>query len=464
MRFQATRWLAALIMIGSATGARAASGDVNGDGFITAADVRLALQYAGGLATPTFARASTADVAADGSVTIADAVRIARIATRVDALPPSLSLPAPAVALTVSGNTVRNVALPGGYAVSGRVLDRLGKVFEGGVTFRDANKVFWGPAPLDEVGDYTAALPPGTYQAIVLTHRTDATSGGEDSVSDTAIAAGAPFNVSQNLTAKNLTRPDIAATSRVTFDFSGPSRPFLTEARIFLTDTGANPATFGLNVVGASILSTPADRAVPPGTYYVDTRSSVSLSSGFTEDLYLAFAQTISVPAVTSRTLAFPTTYQLGGDLTGASGPDAFDILAKQAPKAGANIAMAHAATPQEQYLLELPAGTYTISVGAATLFQDTAAEFLFPYTMPAKNTSRDISLPAQPVFRTVSGTVVGADGLPAVGARVQVDSVVGTIPAAGVYAFHADTLTDDLGAYAIGLPNGNYTLTVTPA
>jgi hypothetical protein len=117
----------------------------------------------------------------------------------------------------------------------------------------------------------------------------------------------------------------------------------------------------------------------------------------------------------------------------------------------------------QQAYRVAIPAGAYVASIAAATPYLDTTAEFLLPFTMPAQKTTRNITLAAYPTFRTVSGLVVGADGLALAGARVQIDSMDATVPAAGRYAFHADTLTDDDGAYAVALPNGEYTLTLTP-
>jgi hypothetical protein len=446
-----------------AGGARGATGDISGDGFIGRPDVALALRYAGGLSASDFAHTSAADVDGDGRVSIVDAVRIARIANGRDPLPPAYSLPAQQT-LTISANAPRNIALPGGYSVSGRVRDKNNAAFEGSVLFQDASKALWGPAPLNGLGDYATALPPGTYQAIALSRRSAYAGSGELTTWDTATALGAPFTVSADTTGKNFSRPDTPATVNVKFDFSGPSRPTQVETQIVLTDTGANAATFGLNDVRTAVLSLPATRPVPPGAYYVDAQTSLFLSSGFSEDFYLAYDQTLTVPAATARTLAFPAVYELAGTFGGANGANALDFYAQQNRAAGVNAASARVPQRQQAYRVAIPAGGYVASIAASTPYADTTAEFLLPFTMPAQKATQNISLPAYPTFRTVSGLVVGADGLAMEGARVRIDSVDATVPAAGRYAFHADTLTDDDGAYAVALPNGDYTLTVTPS
>lgn len=443
--------------------ARSATGDVNGDKAITVADAAMALRYAGGLAAPTFQQTAAADVQADGRVTVADAVRIARIAARVDPLPPTLPLVAGATLTVANKDVLRNFALPGGYAVSGTVRDRRSQVFDGAIALQDASGVTWGPVDLDAQGGYSIALPPGRYQAFVLTRRIDTTPSGEDTVSEASVLTGAPFDVSGTAAGVNFTRPDIAAPATVTFDFTGPSRPYQTETDITLTDTGVSPATGGLNTLHADVLFVPTQRAVPPGTYQVDTHSYYTLSSGLTEDLYLSFNQTLTVPATKSRTLAFPTVYELGGDFTGPNGPDALDFYAEQIPKAGADKTTVYVPERFGGYLVEIPAGNYVGSVYVATPYADTKAEFALPITMPAKNVAKDISLPTFPAFRTVSGTVFAPDGSPLPNARVRVDSVPVNVPASGVYLFHGDTTTDTNGAYAVALPAGDYNVAVTP-
>lgn len=455
------------ILMGAAlfasTSAHAATGDVNADGQVSFADAALTLRFAGGLAAPTFAQLAAADMQPDGRTTLLDAVRIARTAAGSEPPPPNIPLFVTA-SLTITGrNATMNVALPGGYPVSGRARDRKNLAFDGGMAFRATDGVIWGPADFGSLGDYAIALPPGTYQPFILTRRTDYTQNGEETVSNTSVSAGTTLAVSGPAASVNYTRPDVSTARTVTFDFSGPSRPFGSQAEIYLTDTDASGATGGLNSLRADVLFTPTDRFVPPGTYWVNTRSYHTLATGLTEELYLAFHQTLGVPGTSSRTLSFPIVHEIAGDFTGPNGPNALDYQAEQIPPANGDKATAYVPEQFGGYLVEIPAGNYTASVFVATNFTDTTAEFLLPFTMPSRSATRDISLPALPTFRTVTGVVLAPDGTPQPNARIRIDSAPKTIPTSGLYAYHGDTTTDDNGLYSLALPDGDYVVSVAP-
>lgn len=455
-------WLAVLALL--VGGARAGTGDVNADGSVTRADATLALRVAGGGLAPTFAQYAAGSVTADSAITIADALRILRVARGLDPAPPASAMPI-AFSLTVSANATRNVALPGGYTVAGRARDRVGSVFLGRIAFRETDsETIYGPFDLDDLGDYVAVLPPGEYQAIALAVREFAGGLGEPGASETALAMGSPFTVSANQTGRNFTRPDLAAPFTVSFDFAGPSEPFLVSTDIVLSDTGETPATFGWNRLEAEFLSTPASRPVPRGTYFVDARTTYPLSSGIYQGYNLYFEVPLEVTRNTSRTLTFPTLYELDGDFTGAAALNAVDVLAQQVPVAGRDVAEALVNASGLGYLMAMPRGALTLSVGVATPFEETMAERLLNFTMPTDDATKDINLPALPTFRAITGLVLGPDGKPAANALVAADSEApATIPSAGVYLFHARTTTDEDGRYTMNLPNGPYTVNVTP-
>lgn len=442
----------------------AGTGDVNGDGVITPADAAMSLRIAGGHTAPTFAQYAAADVTGDGIVTVADAVRIVRIARGLDAKPPAQPMPA-AFSLTVSANATRNVALPGGYAVRGRVRDRASRAFPGTLIFRDtAGDGDFGPFELDAQGNYSAVLPPGRYQAISLSTRAFSGGLGEPGWSETATALDAPFTVRDNETGRNFTRPDLAATFPVTFNASGPSWTPGLSMDVVLTDAGAQAATFGWNYFRAGFLSLPSSRPVPRGEYYADVRTAYALSSGQFQNYNIYYEKPLEITRATSRTLAYPTLYELSGSFTGAAAAGAADVLAQQDPVKGRDVAEAMVNANGVAYRMAMPAGALTLSVRVLTPYVQTDAERLLPFTMPARQATKDINLPAFPAFRTISGQAFGPDGKPAAYAEVAADSVYpAAIPAAGVYLFHARTTADAAGRYSMALPDGAYSVTVRP-
>jgi hypothetical protein len=271
------------------------------------------------------------------------------------------------------------------------------------------------------------------------------------------------ITVTGNQTNRNFNRPDLATPYTVTFSYTGPSQPDLTTSRITLWDTATGSPTYGQNFYESEIISAPASRQVPRGIYYIDVVSGYPLSSGLFQNFYMYFYAPVDATHTTSRTLTFPTLWELDGDFTGAAALNAVDVYAEQVPTTGLDVAGAYVQTQGISYLLAMPRGALTLSVGLATAYVETMAERLLTYTMPAAHTRKDINLPALPDFRTITGTVVGPNGQPVSGATVAADSAPQTITSTGIYAYHARTTTDTDGTYTMHLPNGTYTVNVTP-
>jgi len=457
-----TGWLALLLLV--TPGTRAGSGDVDGNGSVTRADAALALRAAGGLLNPSPGEYVAASVTSDTAVTIADALRIARLAAGSEPALPTGAMPT-SFALTVSANTTRNVALPAGYNVLGRVTDDTGKAFEGWIVFRDtATGDVYGRFELGETGDYAAVLPAGTYQALVITLRRFSTGSGEEGQSDTALPVGNPVAVTANRSGLNFTRPDLPSTYNVTFSYTGTSQPFPNSSTVVLWDTGDTADTWGLNYLESQVLFTPAARPVPRGTYWVDVYTSWGLSSGLFQDYYMYFEDDLAVTRNTSRTLTFPRLYELDGDFTGTEAIYAIDVYAEQAPVSGRDMAGAYVGVQGRGYLLAMPPGALVLSVLVSTVSEETFAERLLTYTMPSARATKDVNLPALPAFRTISGAVYAPNGSPLANAAVEANSPYpASVPSSGVYIYHASTTTDANGRYTLHLPDGAYTVDVTP-
>lgn len=462
-----TRTALVVVCLGLAGSALAGTGDVNADGKVTTADALLAMKMAGGLLKSTATQAAAADVspdAPDGIVMLADAVRLARVALGIDPAFASGLMPYTGT-LVVSGNGTRKIVMPGGYAVSGKLTDSTGKVFTGSIAFSNTTTSDVSDSSLldTSTGAFSENLAAGTYQPVAVTTATRTTSGGENETVNTASAVGSPITVAGAVSGLAFKRAAMPTPPVLTLNFSGPSAPFMTTAYIYLTDSGLTPATYGLNYVERDITFTPATVNVPAGTYDVEVDSQTALSNTLNEDLAIWYYQRLTVSGALSKTLAFPQLYELGGAITGPSSVSPVDVYAELQPVGTADASAAYVQVDQYGvYLAAIQPGSQYISIGVTSPHSSTDVYFVFPYTMAAKKSTKNIVLPALPSFRTITGTVSSFAGKPAAGVTIEADSDISTYPAAGVNAFVGNAVTDASGSFTLYLPDGPYLLYAT--
>lgn len=456
--------LIALVLAAFPHPARAGNGDVDGDGRVTVADAAAALRIAGGLRSPSAAQYVAASVTPDTLVTVEDALRIARVAGGAETALPTAPM-GTAFSLTVSGDTALSIPLPGGFLARGRVTDASGKPFAGWISFRNVETgVAWGRAPFAANGDYTTVLPAGTWQAIAISLRRFTAGAGESGESDTAMAVGNPFTLSGDRANLNFTRPNLPNTRTVTFQYDGPSRPTVVSSVIRLWDAGRTAETEGLNYLESDVLFTPAARPVPEAAYWVDVLTGYGLSNSLYQDYYIYYDAALTVTRNTSRTLSFPSLYELSGAFTGPEASWVIDTYAEQLPVEGKDVVGAFVNAQPSGFLLAMPPGDLTLSIMIDGPFEDSWAERLVRFTMPSRRASLSVNLPALPAFRIVSGTVCGPDGGPLTNVEVRAATPVPTsVPMGGTYLYHSTAVTDALGRYALSLPDGAYEVSVAP-
>jgi hypothetical protein len=417
---------------------------------------------------PTSTQRTAADLSPatpDGAVTLADAVRLARVALGVDPPIPTALMPLTGT-LVVSGSGTRKITLPGGYVVSGKLTDASGKAFTGSIAFSNTSTgdLSDSSSLSASTGAFSQSLFAGTYQPVAVTTTARTTASGESESTDAAMAVGSPAPIAGTVSSLALKRAAISTRPVVTVNFSGPSAPFQTTAYVYLTDSGLTPATYGLNYVSRDVTFVPAAVNVPAGTYNVEIDSQTALSNTLNEYLTIWYHQPLIVSGSMSKTFAFPQLYELGGVISAPTANPALDFYAELQPVGSADATAAYVQVDQySAYLAAIQPGFHYITIGVTSPQDSTDVNFVFPYTMAAKQSTKNFTLPNLPAFRTITGTLTSFVGTPAANVTVKAESDTTTIPTAGTYMFTGHAVTDSSGAFKLYLPDGSYTLALTP-
>ncbi|MBI3090623.1 MAG: carboxypeptidase regulatory-like domain-containing protein [Candidatus Tectomicrobia bacterium] len=178
--------------------------------------------------------------------------------------PPSLSFPTVIEAVEVRGDRVLDITVPDVFLLSGRILDqRQGLVRSARVTARAQDRDFSTQATSNERGNYTLALPAGTYRVAVapptgvLTPPQVGIRLPETVLSPTG--AEVPEVVVRQDTVLDIALPDgLFVSGRVTDEENRP----VSGAQVTITASGGRFTSSGFtNTDGLYLL------AVPPGVY-----------------------------------------------------------------------------------------------------------------------------------------------------------------------------------------------------
>jgi hypothetical protein len=461
----------------SALPSQGGSGDIDGSGTVTSADTRLALRFAGGLQSPTTAQAAAGDTIAGAGVNIRDAVRIARIAAGLDPFVPDAgTAPLPlteAVTVTSSATTTRNFTLSGGYRVSGRVA--ITNDFDYGyVSLRNTSTgETYGPVFVSgmTVKSYSFAVRPGTYQLYYARPEDDTTTEGDTLIRMTPVAVGSAFAVAGDVSGKDFAPPAPPATTGVKIAYSGTGLSSFTPNGLTFADAppsaGYLPVGIGKFVDVDLVTVQPDTIPLAAGTYYPSLYGWQTTSLGIQVEFTYHSSTALTAPTSTTRTITVPAVRELTGMLTdpvGGGGTPA-DISISTQSLSGDVFSSWAETTVTSPYFLMAPAGTYYMTINVKRTLTNDIIHFTLPVTIPSSGAAKkDVSLPALPAFRTLTGVVKGPDGKALANATVSAytDPSV-TIPSGGRYTYSAYTTTDSAGKYTLSLPSDAYYVTVTP-
>lgn len=467
---------AATLACGVAVPGYSGNGDIDGNGSVTRPDVVLALRFAGGLQTPNSGQASAADTIAGGGVNILDAVRIGRIAAGKDPFIPGTggSAPLPTSATVVvanSGTTTKDFTLPAGFTVSGTVNIASMTTF-GYVALRETTtKAIYGPTFVSFMSKtFSLTVPAGTYQIIFAAPEDDVTDNGDSVQRISPVNVLAPFAVNANVANKNFDPPTPPAATGVKVAYAGQGTTNLAPDSISFTDSSLSPfATFGTgNSASVELLNLDPD-IIPlgAGTYRAMLMGRQMTSLGTFVDFTWYNAPTVTAPTSSTFTITIPAVRELTGTITEPSGGGGqpTDVGIYAVNTSGSYSDSSAQITFPYGYTLMAPAGDYLLDVTVDITNGTDYIDFYVPAKINATGPStKNVSLPALPTFRTLTGVVKGPDGKVLPNALVYAylpDNL--TVPSGGRYAYTGNATTDANGRYTMQVPPDTYTVSVYP-
>jgi hypothetical protein len=450
--------LALSVFAGACAPAVAIPGDLNNDGVVNAVDAVIASHMRHGRTPPNLANgdvASATGLTPDGVINEHDIRAILRNAGGLLVFNggpgPVGANPLPKTeTVTVSGNTVRDIQLPGGFRLTGTISPPPTSFFMSfGIDFirQGTNDFFSGDVEMD--GSYAAIVPSGTFAAELNTFET---------VIDFSTGAFSQRNIDQTLpgtfsvtadTTRNFTRPALPATGTVSGSITTTNfEPSMIQA---LADnasgstavTGATytispyAGTYQMSVIGA-----------PSGASSVSTMvrlaPNVVVPAGgtVTQNVNLAALQmvtgTLTLPANSQRQfLSYATSAQTG---------DQWSSFSSQGGTS---------------YQVAVPTGAYNVSINLrSTTSPGTSFMWNSTANVPAGGGAINFTLPALPALVSLSGKVTGPTGAPV--PQASVGAILTSAPIGG-YVIYGSATTDAAGNYTMFVPNGTYMLTAYP-
>jgi hypothetical protein len=462
--------------------ALAAPGDLDGDGYVTLNDSKIALRLVGGLAKGTEVLVASADVSSDsgapvpdGAVSLADIIRITRAASKLDILSASAgTYPLPiSSAVTISGDAARNFALPGGFKVSGIVKDSAGVNVRGNIKFRSHSNGALTVSELVRIGTtntgrFTAILPAGTYD-VTIQPRTQVVSPDFSSfyTSFYDVPLSSPLVVSAD-SDQSFVQPALPATGVVTGTVT-PATFVQSDAYLYASPGSAVGDARFLGV-GTATGQTYNGKA-QAGTFYLWLEGYNAQDGNNYIDYIPDDPITVIAGGTTTRNVDLPAFVQVSGKVTAPEGTTTAGVsLSPQGPfpwttaypvqsyydySQGADTRAYRLAVCPQAY--DLDASISSVTVESSTL------DYTFhqPLQVGAADMVKDITFDPLPPNRHLSGTVTGPGGAVVAGAMVYALTVYPNT--SGSYYVGSTTYTGADGAYHLTLPDGQYTLTITP-
>jgi hypothetical protein len=462
------------ICVVTALPARAVPGDVDGNTKVEANDARLVLRSAGGLLNASSAMVTAGDVAGpagntpDGNLSLLDAVRILRAVNGLDTLgggtPGALAV-AKLESLTVSGATTKNIQLPPGYRLTGTVKDTQGNSItlpgfpgvSGTIAFSSTSNAAAGDSDTAAVstGAYSAVVAAGTNEASVTTSVSGITPEFQFyqySITQTPVPASVVVNGDK---VQNFVRPNLPAPGAVTGAITSPGVE-IGSVNFILANGGS---AFGAAADGDYNLQSGPGQGTFTLYGTLEANPDVSVTAALTDA-----PATVTSGGTTTRNITLATLATFHGSITAPAGLAIGSISAGNVGATGlTGYSSSFAPDPgATAYTLAVPPGSYNVLVTFDNLTVNGASlgwSYNTPYTVPAGDTTKNFALPALPGVVVLQGTVTGPDGKPVGSASVF---AFGGGTSAGWHASASDTTGAD-GKYSLTLPNGSYTMIVSP-
>jgi len=338
-----------------------------------------------------------------------------------------------------NSNQTRNVILPPGFFVSGRVLDNQGQpVVDADLDFDVSSTGERIPTPNDNTndnGDYQVVVPAGTYNITV-----------EPQVSDKLVASKIfSFVVTNDINNVNF-------TLQPGFYLSGTVRRASNMTVVGGVDVDVEDTLTGQKIPtpgGATNASGFYQTVVPAGSFNVVLQPPVSTG--------LASVESLRVAVSTDRTLNanLPNGVTLSGlvQRAGGSGLANVDIRFEN-PTTGAKIPLAgHATNSLGNYAVVAVPGTYNVQFRPPKVTRRLAKEFL--NFVLNSNMTLNVTLDSG---RAVSGFIKDSSNNPI----RDVDFDAFTVPS-GSEIFTPSAKTDSTGFYQAIVPAANLNLAYTP-
>jgi hypothetical protein len=430
----------------------------------------------------------------DGKIGIADAVAILKAVAGLVPLPatmpgepPSTTVLLPEFApVDVSGAVTKDVALPDGFLLTGRLLDAQGVSISGSISLKDAAGKWIGST--DDVGQgYKLGVAPAAYN--VSLERTVST--GNLGSLDLAYTSSEQVSVSGD-TVKDLTFPATPKLNKVTGTVTLANTGFMVQTVQF-------QQTDNVPLTASSTASAPTgsyEVDLPAGTYHVRvTVMSFSIDipgiPGFPEDpgvpgLAAAYKQMgsgfkpLQFGGFTISTIDLPTPVVVAGDMTAnlsvpllvkLSGKVTMadnsalggTVLVMLRAAGSANKADSSAVVQDGAYSFYVLPGTYDLSVNSTrqigSAYYVTLKKLVTALQVPA-DTVQDLVIPVfavPPSTGQVSGKVTDTRGKAVGQATVSLNQRSADGQPSDFYIVGLGTTAGADGTYSLQLPAGAY-------
>lgn len=454
--------------------ADARPGDLNNNNAVDTGDVALALQIAGGL-TNAFGYLAKGDVAGpsgntpDGKIDLRDVTRISRAANGLDDLGGGNAAYMVGIGalVTVAGNTVKNVQLPVGYQLTGTVKDTSGASItsapglnstSGGLSFTNtANAAASGSGAVAQDASYTSILPQGLNTAKVITNVTSFDMSTFKFKVYSVVQTPTPASVAmtQNGT-QAFIRPDLPATGTLSGNLITPG-----VALNYVNFSLANGGSGYTTPDGATYAIT-----VPPGEGHVSVSGPlVSDSNVYVNAQFNGDALTVASNGTTNYDITLPTMATLHGVVTPPSGTSissAF-IGTMGDPSATHYGSSSNMTVAPNNYKLAIPPGSCLLSfMTSATTSGTGNVSWIYSteLTVPAGDSTKDVTLPALPATVNLSGLITGPDGNPVASAEIGIYRMNGSLTG---WSPSVDAKSGPDGHYSVRVPAGDYGMVVSP-
>jgi hypothetical protein len=360
-----------------------------------------------------------------------------------------------------TSNVVKNEVLPSGFKLTGTVSGGPGTA--SAVSAVSGQSGYEG-AVNSTTGAYTIVLPAGTYNLRVSFTPSGVPTGQDVSVTSPVLATvQVSADTTQNLTFTGVSVFNVSGIVNGLSNLVSPT----SETIGFATSDGTIEGSFTLAADGSY------QGVLPAGTYAASLSASISFPPSLFQSqslgLYNLGSATISgntvIPAFT-----VPATARLSGTVHGVALPG-FGIGVGAIGPSTSVTSFAKADFTTAQYQMILPKNvTYAVSV-TVSLLQGTTFIGSLSYPIPANSlnftadtANYDFTIPALPVYVTISGQVTDSHGNPvnSVTVNASSQSITGfTTPGLGFATF---AQTDASGNYSMSVLSGtNYSLTFIP-